>query len=221
MKLDAIIQWFMPREERFHKLFALDTANMVKSAHLFAAIAASESLEERRVKLVELKGLEHEGDQINKQIFDALHTSFITPLDREDIRWMANDLDDIVDYFESVATSLVLFELAESPEPLRQFAKILVGLTEELHLATGEIWNLGNGPRIHQRLVHISELENQADALYQTVIADLFRTRRPEAPSRDPIELLKWKEIYDELEDACDKCKDCGHVFGNILTKNA
>lgn len=221
MKLDAIIQWFMPREERFHQLFSQDTANMVKAAKLFAAIAASDSLEERRVKLVELKALEHDGDQINRQIFEALNTSFITPLDREDIRWMANDLDDIVDYFESVATSLVLFELAESPEPLRRFAEILVQMSEELDRTTEEIWNLANGPRIHQRLVRISELENQADELYQTVIADLFRTRRPEAPTRDPIEILKWKEVYDGLENACDKCKDCGHVFGNILTKNA
>ena len=117
----------MPREERFHELLSKDTQPTCCAARRSSPRSPrSSSLEERRVKLVELKALEHEGDQITRQIFEALNSTFITPLDREDIRSIATDLDDILDYLEGVGQHLVLFELGESPEALRQFADILV-----------------------------------------------------------------------------------------------
>ncbi len=220
MKLDAVIRWFMPKEERFHELFDRNTANLLAGARVFAAVAASTSLEMRRVKVVELKGLEHVGDQITNQIFDALNSTFITPMDREDIRSLANDLDDVLDYFESVATSLVLFELDDSPEALRQFAAILESMSEEIEGATSLIWNLGNAKAIQESLIRVSELENRADQLYQTVIAEIFKGKGGFGPKGgDPLEILKWKEVYDGLENACDACKDTTHVLGNILVK--
>ena len=215
MRADSVIKWFMPKEERFHELLARDTENLVRAARVFAAIAHSASLEERRVKQVELKALEHNGDQLTRRVFDALNSTFITPLDREDIRWIATDLDDILDYLEQVGQNLILFELEESPEALRQFADILAAMTEEIHRMTGLVWNLGNQKAIHESMVRISELENRADSLYATVIADLFRAR-----GRQPLEIMKWKEVFDRLEDACDECKDFTHVIGNIVTKN-
>lgn len=220
MKLDAVIRWFMPKEERFHELFARNTANLLAGARLFTSVASSTSLEARRVKVVELKGLEHVGDGITHLIFDALNSTFITPMDREDIRSLANDLDDVLDYFESVATSLVLFELDESPEALRQFAAILESMSEEIERATALIWDLGNTKKIQESLIRVSELENRADHLYQTVIADLFKGKPDFGPkSGDPLEVMKWKEVYDGLENACDACKDTTHVLGNILVK--
>jgi len=215
MKLDNVIKWFMPKEERFHELLDRDTQNLLQAARLFLDIAKSASLEERRVKVVQLRALEHEGDRVTRQVFEALNSSFITPFDREDIRGLASDLDDILDYLESVAQSLVLFDLGGSPEALRRFAEILLSMVEEIHGATGLVWNLSNESRIQESLVRISELENQADALYNTVIADLFKH------GHDPIEILKWKEIYEALEDACDACKDFTHVLGNVVIKNA
>jgi predicted phosphate transport protein (TIGR00153 family) len=216
LKIDSLIRWFLPREERFHDLFATATDNLAQTARLFAEIAHSRSLEERRVKSVELHGLEHKGDQITRQIFEALNSTFLTPLDREDIHSIASDLDDILDYLDGVAEHLILFELADSPEALRQFADILVAMTEELARITGWMWDLGNAEKLSSGMVRISEFENQGDALHRTVIADLFRS-----DSRGPIEILKWKEVYQGLEDACDECKDFTHTIGNILTKNA
>jgi predicted phosphate transport protein (TIGR00153 family) len=216
MKLDTVIRWLMPKEERFHELLSRDTQHLMGAARLFHEIAQSASLEERRVKAVQLKAVEHEGDQLTRQIFEALNSTFITPLDREDIRSLAKDLDDILDYLEGVAQSLVLFELAESPGALRQFAAILVAMTEEIHSATSHVWDLSNEKRIYEGLVRISELENQADRLYATVIADLFKGQ-----GRSPVEILKWKEVYDGLEDACDECKDYTHVLGNVVIKSA
>jgi uncharacterized protein len=215
MSVDKIVRWFMPKEERFHELLALDTANLVKAARLFKEIAELTSLEERRVKAIVLKGIEHDGDGITRQIFEALNSTFITPLDREDIRSIAMDIDDILDYLEGVAQYLVLFELSESPTVLRQFAEILVAMTEAIDHATGLVWDLSNTKKIGDAIVRISELENQADLLYNGVIADLFKGARP------PLEILKWKEVYQGLEDACDECKDYTHILGNVVVKNA
>jgi len=217
MRGDKIVKFFMPKEERFHELLARDTQHPLRAARLFAEIAASQSLDDRRAKVAELKALEHEGDQITKEIFDALNSTFITPLDREDIRVIASDLDDILDYLEGVAQFLILFEIGESPEPLRKFATIIVAMVEEIHKATGMVWDLSNEKKIQESIVRISVLENEADALYFRVIADLFRG----ADGKTPIEIMKWKEIYQGLEDACDECKDFTHVLGNIVIKNA
>ena len=215
MKADNFIRWLMPREERFHTLLALDTNNLLKGARLFAEIARCQTLDERRVKAVQLKALEHDGDQITRQIFEALNVSFITPLDREDIRSLAGLLDDILDHLEGVGQYLVLFEIKDSTEALRQFADILVAMAEQIQRATAWVSDLSHSKEIHECIVRISELENQGDALYATVIADLFRS-----DGRHPIEVLKWKEIYDGLEEACDGCKNYPHVVGNVVLKN-
>jgi predicted phosphate transport protein (TIGR00153 family) len=215
-KADNVLRMFMPKEERFHELLARDTQNLLKAARLFAEIAHSENLEERRVKAVQLKAVEHDGDQVTRQVFEALNSSFITPIDREDIRSIASNLDDILDYLEGAAQYLVLFGLSEAPEALRQFAGILVRMVEEIDRVTGLVWNMDNQPSIGQSIVRVSELENQADALYNAVIADLFKQSH-----RDAIEVMKWKEVYQGLEDACDGCKEFTHVLGNIVLKNS
>jgi predicted phosphate transport protein (TIGR00153 family) len=216
MKIDTIIQWLMPHEERFHVLLEKDTQNLLKGARLFQEIANAATLDERRIKTVQLKALEHDGDQVTRQVFEALNSTFITPLDREDIRSLAKDLDDILDYLESVAQSLVVFELDEVTEAMSQFARILVNMTEEIDKASGMVWDLNNQKQIQESIVRISELENQGDALYAAVIAQLFKS-----PDRDSIKILKWKLIYDGLEEACDACKDYTHVLGNVVIKNA
>jgi hypothetical protein len=216
MKVDRVIRWFMPREERFHELLERATRNLVEGAQVFSEIAHATSLEDRKVKSVHLKAIEREGDGITRQIFEALNTTFITPFDREDIRSLASDLDDILDHLESVAKYLVLFQLAESPEPLRSFAEILASMAGEIDKLRTLIWDMGNLHRIQESMVRISELENEGDSLYFVVISDLYRKGYAES-----IEVLKWKEVYEGLEEACDRCKDFTHVVGNVAIKNA
>lgn len=206
----------MPKEERFHELFSEDTRNLVAAAGLFTEIAHSSNLAERETLGTRLKDIEHEGDRITRSIFDALNSTFITPFDREDIRALTTDLDDILDYLEGMAHSLVLFDLEESTEALRNFADILAEMTREIDRLTALIWDLGNAPQIQESTVKISDLENKADRLYNQVIADLFRGN-----GRDPIEIMKWKEIYEGLENACDQCKNYTHIIGNIVVKNS
>ena len=216
MNIDKVIKWFMPKEERFRELLGRATKNLVLAAKVFSEIAHATSLEDRKVKGVQLKALEREGDGITRQIFEALNTTFITPFDREDIRSLASDLDDIVDHLESVGKYLVLFDLGDAPEPLRRFAEILTSMTEEIDKIGVLIWDMGNLNRIQESMVRISELENEGDSLYFTVISDLFKKGCTES-----IEILKWKEVYEGLEEACDRCKDFTHAVGNVVIKNA
>ena len=214
-RADRVIRMFLPKEERFHELLARDTENLTRAVKLFSEIAHTASFEERRIKVVELKHLEHEGDVITRQVFEALNISFITPFDPDDIRAITIDLDDILDSLEGAAQYLVILELREAPEALQQFAEILVAMVEQIHRGITLVWDLSNTKEIQEAIVRISELENQADSLYNTVIADLFKR------GRDPIEIMKWKEVYQGLEDACDQCKDFTHILGNVVLKNA
>lgn len=217
MRLDVILKWFMPREERFRELLAADTQNLLKAARLFVDIAGTVgTLEDRKVRVVQLKAIEHEGDQITRQIFEALNSTFITPFDREDIRSIATDIDDVLDALEGVAQHLILFELNEAPEALRQFAAILLEMTEQIGRSTDLVWDMANARQIQDSVVRISELENRADSLYGTMIASLFK-----GDGHSPTEIMKWKCVYDGLEDACDLCKDFTHVLGNVVLKNA
>ena len=121
-----------------------------------------------------------------------------------------------MDHLESVAKYLVLFELADAPEPLRRFAEILSSMAAEIDKLRALLWDMGNIDRIQESMVRVSELENQGDSLYFTVISELFKKGCTES-----IEILKWKEVYDGLEEACDRCKDFTHVVGNVTIKNA
>jgi predicted phosphate transport protein (TIGR00153 family) len=218
MSFDALMKMLMPRSDGFRTLLGQDTANLHQAAALFAEIARSASLDERRLKAVELKGKEHEGDQITRRIFETLNSTFITPLDREDIRSLASALDDILDNVDEVAQYLVVFELSAAPEGLVQFADILTEMSREIDRATSLVWNLSAAhvKSVQEAIVHVSDLENQADTLYNTVIGALFKRE-----SHESIDVLRWKVIYDGLEDACDACTDFTHALGNVVIKSA
>ena len=124
---------------------------------------------------------------------------------------------DHIDSIDAKQRYLDIFEIDESPEPLNRFAEILLEMIREIHKVTQLIWDLGNERQVRESAVRISELENQGDDLYITVIADLFRA----GSGNDPIHTMKWKEIYQNLEDACDSCKDFTHIVGNVVIKNA
>ena len=216
MKADSIIKALLPKEERFHELLARDTENLVRAVKVFAEICKSSSLEERRVKTVQLRGIEHDGDLITRQVFDALNTSFITPFDRDDLQLIATDLDDVLDHLESAVQYLVLFELSEAPDALKQFADLLVKMVQEIDRATTLMWDASNGEQVREIVVRVSELENHADQLHNTVLADLFK-----APGRNPVEIMKWKEVYSSCEEAADACRDYSNIVANVVVKNA
>ena len=115
----------------------------------------------------------------------------------------------------SVGQNLICFTFPNHPI-LAQFAAIITSMTEQIDKATTLVWDLANERDIRATTVRVSELENQADTLYNTVIADLFK-----GDGKNPIEILKWKAVYEGLEEACDACKDFTHILSNVVIKNA
>ena len=218
MKLNTIFQWLLPRNERFQELFREDARKLTEASSLFLSLVSVEDHDVLREKARELRNLEHRGDEITRHIFEALNTTFLTPIDREDIRDLASGIDNVLDDMEKVSSLMVQLNVAGSgSEELRQMSEILVSCTEEIERLVSGIWRPETLARAEDGLVHISELENQADALFSLVITKLFESATP----TDAIEIMKWKEIYQALEDSVDRTREVANAIGNIANKNA
>ena len=217
MKLANVFKKLLPREERFHHLFAEDAANLRAAANLFGELVREEQLAAREAKARKLKDLEHRGDEITRKIFETLNTTFLTPLDREDIRDLASGIDNVMDMVELVSANIKQFKLTSRPEELVAMSDILSAATEEIESITSLIWEAENMGETQRRLIRISDLENQGDEVFSRVITNLF----DESNGLTPIQIMKWEHVYQGLEDGIDRCKDVAHAIGNIVTKNA
>jgi len=158
-----------------------------------------------------IKSVEHECDEINHQITIKLNKSFITPLDREDIYTLSVALDDVCDYIDAAARAVVMYDIHEPDEFAQQLAIILQKLANEIHSAIGLLRNAqGLGPH----LLDIQRLENDADEVYFKAMANLFKN------TADPITLIKWKELYEILENGTDRCESVGNIIESIVLKH-
>jgi predicted phosphate transport protein (TIGR00153 family) len=200
----------IPREEGFYDLFVADAANMVATARLLEAMLRTYDEPERRA--TEIRDAEHRGDEITHDIGRRVESTFVTPFDREDIIALIAGLDDVVDHIEEVADTFVLYRV-ETPTPtsIRQ-ATILVAQCEQLHQA---LTILRNPDGIERYWIEVHRLENEGDQVARAAIAELF------SPGADPIEVIKWKEIYGLLEAAIDTCEDVANVIERIVVKHA
>jgi uncharacterized protein len=191
----------LPREEEFFTLF-VEVANRNKEAveHLRQLFQASP---DRRTPHVEaIKRLEHEADQVTHEVVNRLDRTFITPLDREDIHQLASDLDDVMDVMDGTARRAQIFRLGESPQGVLRLLDVL----KKMMTALSEAVN---------RLKKGEQLEEEGDAIYHEALGQLFEKER------DAIELIKWKEIYDNLEGTLDQAEDVANVVESITIKHA
>jgi predicted phosphate transport protein (TIGR00153 family) len=216
-KLTHPFKWLLPQDNRFEALFREDAANLREAGKVFLSLVKCKDLDSLRERAKELKDLEHRGDEITRSIFETLNKTFLTPLDREDIRDLASGIDNVLDDMEMVGSLLVQFKLTGShSEALYQMSEILAETTEEIEKLSGYVWDPGKLDATERGLIRISELENQADALFNLMITQLFD------PASDlrAVEIMKWKEVYQALEDSIDRSKEVSHAIGNIVTKN-
>jgi uncharacterized protein len=201
----------LPREEEFFALF-IEVANRNKDAvaHLRQLF---ESPPDRRTPHVEaIKRLEHEADQVTHEVVNRLDRTFITPLDREDIHQLASDLDDVMDAMDGVARRAQIFGLGASPPGVLRIAEVL----ERMMAAIGEaVSRLKKGDDVMRYCIEAKQLEEEGDAIYHESLGQLF------AKERDAIELIKWKEIYDNLERTLDEAEDVANVVESITIKHA
>ncbi len=216
MKLDRILQAFLPKDNKYFSLFEKDVANLLVGARLLKeAMSNNISGEARFQKIRKLEELEHEGDEITHQIFSELANTFITPIDREDIHSLATRLDDILDYIQESANRIILYRIESISPEQEKIAALLYEQVAELHRAIPLLHHLKNADEIRSCLVRIHSIENEADDVFERAIAHLFDT------CKDPIYLIKMKELLVSLETATDQCEDAANVIETIMLKNA
>jgi len=170
-----------------------------------------ENISEKQKKI---KGIEHIGDDIVHEIFEELNKTFITPIDHEDISALASALDNVLDRIDGVATRLVLYEVQKPEDNMIALADVLAVQAEELNNAIEGLRDAKNFKNIEIRCIEINRLENIADDIYKNSVAKLFKTK-------DAIEIMKLKEIYECLEHATDTCEDAANIVSNIVVKNS
>src|SRR3977135_1898586 len=192
----------IPRETKFFELLAELSTSLNAGARLLHAILEDPHDLEKRV--AEMQAIEHEGDRATHAIIAKLNTTFITPFDREDIHRLASSLDDVLDYVNSAGMRLRLYRIDAPPPVAAELAGLIVEQSEEL--AQG-VSLLEQNQRVLEHCVEVHRLENEADRLSRKAIADLFDNEK------DPIQLIKIKELYEVLETATDKAEDAANVL--------
>ena len=216
MKIDALLHALLPKDDSFFTLFEKDSGNLLIAAGIFRDLMSNRiSKEERAQKIRKIEEIEHRGDEITHQIFKALGTTFITPFDREDIHILASKLDDILDYIQGAATRIVLYRVDTISPEAERLAGLVYDAVVELNKAIPMLRDLRHAEAINESLVKINSMENEADDLLERAIANLFDT------CKDPIQLIKLKELLVSLETATDQCEDAANAIESILVKNA
>ncbi|HET7636567.1 MAG TPA: DUF47 family protein [Candidatus Limnocylindria bacterium] len=201
---------FIPREEKFFELFADDAANMLAAARLLEEFFRNYNERERIA--VQLRDLEHTGDTISHDIGHRLESTFVTPIDREDISVLISRLDDIVDLIEEIADTCILYGI-EAPTPVAQEqAGIIVKQCEQLQAAIGKLRGFKD---LSGYWIEVHRLENEGDRLVRHAIAELFTN------GQNPTDIIKWKDVYGLLEEAIDGCEDAANVIERIVVKHA
>jgi uncharacterized protein len=203
----------LPREGRFFVLFEESAKNAAEVAqHLQEMLYKWESIESKVEKIIEL---EHKGDGLAHEIIALVHKTFVTPFDREDIALLAHSLDDIVDFIESAADAMSLYKIERPTPRAKQLADIIVQTTTEVHQAISELRQKVDLKQILKRCVEINRLENIADKIYREALAELFQD------SNDVVFIMKWREIYEHMETATDRCEDVANVLEGVALKYA
>lgn len=216
MKLDSLLQALVPKDDKFFDYFEKDVGNLLAAAKVFKELMTNTMSKEERVqKIKKIEELEHRGDELTHQIFSDLGSTFITPFDREDIHSLASKLDDILDYIQGAATRIILYRVETITPEQEQLATMIHESVVELSKAIPNLRDLKNVASIRESLVKINSIENEADDLFERAIASLFDT------CKDPILLIKSKELLVSLETATDQCEDAANVLESIIVKNA
>jgi len=201
----------IPREVRFFDLFDQQAAHITRAAALLHEMV--HNFADARAKTHQIKEVEHQGDQITHEIVKRLNTTFITPIDREDIHALATRLDDVLDYIEAAAERLVVYRIKEPTSACRAMAEVIVKTTAAMVLAIKCLRTMD--PGFHEHAVEVNRLENAADNLLRDSLAALFDEQG------DPIEVIKWKDIYETMEIVTDRCEDVANVIEGIILKMA
>jgi predicted phosphate transport protein (TIGR00153 family) len=203
----------VPREGKFFKLFKQSAENAEAVAlGLKEMLNNWNNLEGRAQSIIEL---EHRGDAFTHEVIALVHRTFVTPFDREDIALLAHSLDDIVDFIESATDAMSLYKIDTPTEKAKEMSNIIHQTTIEVHKAVSELEERVNLKRILSHCVEINRLENVGDKIYRQALAELFKG------NNDIPYIIKWREIYEYMETAIDRCEDVANVLEGVVLKYA
>jgi hypothetical protein len=163
-----------------------------------------------------IKEIESAADHITHELANRIDTTFVTPLDKEDLHALSSELDDVTDCIEACSGRMALYQLKQARPDLGALVFLLVQITEATREAVKALRNKPNRDDIQDLFIHIHQIENEHDALFRKALADLLN-----APDADPIKVIKWKEVYDRIEAAVDKCEDVANVIESVVVKYA
>jgi len=203
----------IPREEEFFTLFSKASENIYDGAcQLKELLDRFDNVQERAHKIEEV---EHKGDAITHDIIRKLDTTFITPIDREDIIKLASALDDVIDLIHGVAMRIVVYKISASTSYAKELGFLIVKAALELKKGIEHLPLADGRDRVYEHCVEVNSIENEADRVSRDAIGNLFENQI------DPVAIIKWKEIYEALETATDRCEDAANVLESVALKNA
>lgn len=203
----------IPREGKFFDLFAQMANNLTEGARVLHDTLDHYSQRDIPTQVQRIKDIEHAGDELTHAVFTKLNQTFITPFDREDIHHLASSIDDVLDFINAAAERMMLYQIVNPPAAAAQLAQVIVRQSEELARAVAILEK--NHDHVMQHCVEINRLENEADAIARGAIGTLFATEK------DPITLIKNKELFEVLETATDKAEDAANVLESVVLKSA
>lgn len=213
--MSSLKEWFIPQDKAFYDLMEKIAKNVLVGADrlydLFDNFSDAEGI---AVATAGIKAVEHEGDDLTHQIFTRMNKVFITPIDREDLSALATAFDDVLDYIEAVASRVSLYEIKKPTKHMMEFSKLIVEAVTQLVAAVELIKSPKRFDEVDQYCSRIHQLENVADDLLNGAIAQLFK-------EADVIDIIKLKEIYENLEIVTDKCEDVATILRDMIIKYA
>jgi predicted phosphate transport protein (TIGR00153 family) len=199
----------IPREEKFYTDFLALADQIVAAAGLLDAMLATETPDWDCAR--KIHDIEHECDSIAHAVIQRLNRTFVTPIDREDIHELARSLDDVIDAIDAAATVIRRYRVAPVRFGARELATIIARSTHQVRMAVDA---LERKHGVHERAVEVNRLENEADRVHDEALRRLFEEER------DPIAVIKWKEVLDFLEEATDRCEDVANVLEGVVVKH-
>jgi uncharacterized protein len=204
---------FLPKEHKFFDLFEESAKNITAAAKLFKEMLDTWQFIDSRV--AEITEMEHHGDSITHQVISMLHRTFVTPFDREDIALLAHTMDDIIDFIHAAADAMFIYKIKEPTQRSKELADVIVQGASEMEKAVTCLRKNSEFKNMLERCVEMNRLENVADRIYRAAIGELFDN------TSDIAQIIKWREIYEHMESATDKCEDVANVLEGVALKHA
>jgi uncharacterized protein len=204
---------FMPREQKFFDLFEAAAKNISQGARALKEMLDTWQFIDSHV--AEITEMEHTGDTITHQIISMLHRTFVTPFDREDIALLAHTMDDIIDFIHASADAMFIYKITSPTQRAKELADVIVQGAAEMEIAITGLRKRSEFKNMLEHCVEMNRLENVADRIYRAAIGELFEN------NSDIATVIKWREIYEHMESATDRCEDVANVLEGVALKHA